>query len=126
MFDHPAAQHAAYATAQTAAPAVPADGKADHVLRIAPAKIELAPGHAISTLAYDGQFPGPMLRLHEGRRVVVDIHNDSDAPQVVHWHGLHLPAHREDAEAVVTEYNARLSAGGVVRLQTTAEVSFTD
>ena len=34
--------------------------------------------------------------------------------------------YREDAEAVVTEYNARLSAGGVVRLQTTAEVSFTD
>lgn len=106
--------------AMEAAPAVPADGKADHVLRIAPAKIELAPGHAISTLAYDGQFPGPMLRLHEGRRVVVDIHNDSDAPQVVHWHGLHLPA---EIDGAIEEGTPAIAPGGSRRIAFTPEQS---
>ena len=34
-----------------------------------------------------GQFPGPLLRLVEGRRVTVDVHNDTDTPELVHWHG---------------------------------------
>ena len=61
--------------------------RADHTLRIAAGRIELAPGHVVSTTTYEGQFPGPLLRLREGRRVVVDVHNDTDAPELIHWHG---------------------------------------
>ncbi|NVN38273.1 multicopper oxidase family protein [Komagataeibacter swingsii] len=67
-------------------------GKADHTLRIATGQVELAPGRIISTTLYNGQFPGPLLRLEEGRRSVIDIFNDTDTPELVHWHGQMIPS----------------------------------
>ncbi len=61
--------------------------KADHTLRIAAGLVELSPTHIVSTTLYNGQFPGPLLRFKEGQRVTVDIHNDTDTPELVHWHG---------------------------------------
>jgi FtsP/CotA-like multicopper oxidase with cupredoxin domain len=61
--------------------------KADYTLRIATGLVELSPEHIVSTTLYNGQFPGPLVRLKEGQRVVVDIHNDTDVPELVHWHG---------------------------------------
>ena len=72
---------------RTAAPA----GPADHTIRLASGLVELAPDKIISTTTYNGQFPGPLLRLTEGRPVVVDIHNDTDTPEQLHWHGLKIP-----------------------------------
>ena len=66
--------------------------KADYTLRIGTGLVELAPGHIISTTLYNDQFPGPLLRLKEGQRVVVDIHNDTDTPELVHWHGQMIPS----------------------------------
>ncbi|HUY34759.1 MAG TPA: multicopper oxidase domain-containing protein [Pirellulales bacterium] len=66
--------------------------KADYTLRIATGLVELSPGHIVSTTLYNGQFPGPLLRFTEGRRVVVDIHNDTDTPELVHWHGQMIPS----------------------------------
>ena len=51
-----------------------------------------APDHIVSTTLYNGQFPGPLLRFKEGQRVVVDIHNDTDTPELVHWHGQLIPS----------------------------------
>ena len=42
------------AGAVTAAP----QSKADYALRIAKARVDLGPEHAISTTTYNGQFPG--------------------------------------------------------------------
>jgi FtsP/CotA-like multicopper oxidase with cupredoxin domain len=61
--------------------------KADYTLRIATGLVELSPDHIVSTTLYNGQFPGPLLRLKEGQRVIVDIHNETDVPELVHWHG---------------------------------------
>ncbi len=61
--------------------------KADHTLRIATGLVELAPDHIVSTTLYNGQFPGPLLRFKEGQRTVVDVYNDTDTPELVHWHG---------------------------------------
>ena len=60
---------------------------ADYTLRIKASPIELAPRRIISTITYNGQFPGPLLRLKEGRQVTVDIYNDTDTPEQLHWHG---------------------------------------
>jgi FtsP/CotA-like multicopper oxidase with cupredoxin domain len=60
---------------------------ADYTLRIATGPAELAPEHIVSTTLYNGQFPGPLLRFKEGRRVIVDLYNDTDTPELVHWHG---------------------------------------
>ena len=68
------------------------DEKPDHTLRIATGLIELAPEHIVSTTLYNGQFPGPLLRFTEGKRVVIDVHNDTDTPELVHWHGQTIPS----------------------------------
>ena len=60
---------------------------ADYTIRIAATPLEIAPDHIISAIAYNGQFPGPLLRFHEGQRVTVDIINETPTPEQLHWHG---------------------------------------
>jgi FtsP/CotA-like multicopper oxidase with cupredoxin domain len=67
-------------------------GKADYTLRIGTGLVELAPDHIVSTTLYNGQFPGPLLRFNEGQPVIVDIHNNTDTPELVHWHGQMIPS----------------------------------
>jgi FtsP/CotA-like multicopper oxidase with cupredoxin domain len=64
----------------------------DITLRIAPISLEIGPGKTIQTTAYNGSVPGPILRLREGKPVTVDVFNETDIPEVVHWHGQFLPA----------------------------------
>jgi FtsP/CotA-like multicopper oxidase with cupredoxin domain len=66
--------------------------KADYSLRIASQPIELAPNRIVSVTAYNGQFPGPLLRFREGVTVSVDVHNDTDTPEQLHWHGQLIPS----------------------------------
>jgi len=80
------------------------EAQADYTLRIANSRIELAPGHTISTKAYNGQFPGPLVRLTEGRRVTVDVFNDTDVPEQFHWHGQTLPVDVDGAAEEGTPY----------------------
>ena len=72
--------------------AVEQDGSAaDYTLRIATGPVEIAPKRIVSATTYNGQFPGPLLRLKEGQPVTVDIHNDTDTPEQLHWHGQMVP-----------------------------------
>jgi FtsP/CotA-like multicopper oxidase with cupredoxin domain len=71
--------------------------QADYTLRIAPGSVELSPGHVVSTTLYNGQFPGPLLRFTEGKRAIVDIFNDTDTPEVAHWHGQMLASEVDGA-----------------------------
>ena len=66
--------------------------KADYTLRIGTGLVELAPDHIVSTALYNGQFPGPLLRFKEEQQVIVDIRNDTDTPELVHWHGQMIPS----------------------------------
>jgi FtsP/CotA-like multicopper oxidase with cupredoxin domain len=68
------------------------DGPADYTLTIATKPIELAPNRIISVTTYNGQFPGPLLRLKEGERVTIDVRNDTDTPEQLHWHGQFVSA----------------------------------
>ncbi len=79
-------------------------GAADHTIRIGSGLVELAPDKIIATTTYNGQFPGPLLRFTEGKRVVVDIHNDTDIPEQLHWHGLRLPVDVDGAAEEGTPY----------------------
>jgi FtsP/CotA-like multicopper oxidase with cupredoxin domain len=74
-----------------------AAAKADHTIRITPTNLELAPGRTISTTAYNGTAPGPVLRLREGRPVTINVINDGGYDNLVHWHGLYLPARQDGA-----------------------------
>jgi FtsP/CotA-like multicopper oxidase with cupredoxin domain len=75
-----------------------ASTKADFTLRIAPVSVELAPGQTIRTVAYNGRVPGPVLRMKEGKRISVDVFNDTDVPELVHWHGQQVSAEADGAE----------------------------
>jgi FtsP/CotA-like multicopper oxidase with cupredoxin domain len=57
-------------------------------LKIGSASVELAPGIVVKTWGYNGVAPGPMLRVREGQPVEIAVHNASDHPELVHWHGL--------------------------------------
>jgi FtsP/CotA-like multicopper oxidase with cupredoxin domain len=66
-------------------------------LEIAPFTFEPSPKHRIRTFAYNNQIPGPLLRLRQGRPTTVSIHNATDHPEIVHWHGLFLPSEIDGA-----------------------------
>jgi len=83
-----------------------ASPRADHTLRIANGLVELSPDHIVSTTLYNGQFPGPLLRFKEGERVSVDVYNDTDTPELVHWHGQMIPSEVDGAAEEGTPYIA--------------------
>ena len=87
--------------------------KVDYTLRIGTGLVELAPDHIVSTTLYNGQFPGPLLRFTEGQRVVVDVHNDTDTPELVHWHGQMIPS---DVDGAAEEGSPFIPAHAVRRI----------
>jgi len=54
--------------------------------------VELGPHRTISTIGYNGRVPAPIIRLREGRPIVVALINDTDTPELVHWHGQLVPS----------------------------------
>jgi FtsP/CotA-like multicopper oxidase with cupredoxin domain len=59
----------------------------DYILRISASPVEIAKKHIVSTITYNGQFPGPLLRFKEGQPATVEVHNGTDTPEQLHWHG---------------------------------------
>ena len=73
-------------------------GTPDVTLRIADVTVEVAPGHVVSTTAYNGTAPGPLIRLRESVPVTVEIFNDTDHEEYVHWHGFEIPGEMDGTE----------------------------
>src|SRR5260370_15451838 len=75
-----------------AAPALAGDPTpADITLRISEINAEIGPGHVVRTTAYNGEAPGPLLRMTAGTPATVEVIKETRRPELVHWHGLHLP-----------------------------------
>jgi len=87
----PGVHKAAQTASMNPAPDTAEQGPADYTLRIAATPIEIAPKKILSAITYNGQFPGPLLRFKEGQQVTVDIFNDTDTPEQLHWHGQLVP-----------------------------------
>ena len=100
----------------------PPFGKADHSLRIEPCTLEIGPGVTVKTLAYNGQVPGPLLRLREGVPVTIDVTNASEGPDLVHWHGLAIDSLNDGA---MEEGSPMISAGSTHRYVFTPKPSGT-
>jgi len=79
---------------------------ADYDLTIAVKPIELAPNRIISATTYNGQFPGPLLRFAEGQQVTIDVHNQTDTPEQLHWHGQFVSADVDGAAEEGTPFIA--------------------
>jgi FtsP/CotA-like multicopper oxidase with cupredoxin domain len=93
---------------------------ADYTLRIATGLVELSPEHIVSTTLYNGQFPGPLVRLTEGKWVIVDIYNDTDTAEQLHWHGQFVPTEIDGAAEEGTPY---IPAHGTRRIAFTPKPS---
>ncbi|GGG92170.1 multicopper oxidase family protein [Silvibacterium dinghuense] len=108
----------AMTAALAAAARLRAQQTADVTLEIAPLKLEIAPGKTISTLAYNGRVPGPLIRWPEGKAITMDVHNRTDIPEIVHWHGLWIPA---DQDGAMEEGSPMIAPGGERRYHFTPE-----
>ncbi len=95
-----------------AAGPTPAQSKPDYTLKIEPCSVELAPGVVVKTTAYNGQVPGPLLRLREGVPVTIDVTNASANPDIVHWHGLGIDSLNDGA---MEEGSPMIAPGGLLR-----------
>jgi FtsP/CotA-like multicopper oxidase with cupredoxin domain len=53
---------------------------------------ELQPGVLVKAWAYNGQVPGPEIRVREGDHVRITLINHLPVGTTIHWHGLNVPA----------------------------------
>lgn len=47
-------------------------------------------GHPFAMYGFNGQVPGPLIRVPQNATIIVRFHNRIDIPSVVHWHGVRL------------------------------------
>ena len=52
---------------------------------------QIMPGVTVRAWAYDGQVPGPELRVREGDRVRITLVNRLPVGTTIHWHGIDVP-----------------------------------
>lgn len=69
-------------------------------------------GKEIAMYGYNGQIPGPLLRVKQGSAFTVNVTNSIDLPTSIHWHGLRID-------------NANDGAVGVTQNEIAAGDSFT-
>lgn len=69
-----------------------ADGVREIRMAAAPGQASLVGSNPpTEVLGYDGQVPGPTLRLQQGEPVRIIVENRLDQDTTVHWHGIRLP-----------------------------------
>ncbi len=73
-------------------------------------KWNILPDVQVGAYAYNGQVPGPEIRVTEGDKIRVIVHNHLPEPTSIHWHGLQIP-NNMDGVADVTQ--PPIAAGGV-------------
>jgi FtsP/CotA-like multicopper oxidase with cupredoxin domain len=61
---------------------------------------------------FNGQSPGPMIRVDQNSQIVVNFTNALDQPTSIHWHGVRLD-NRYDGTPMVTQ--AAIAPGGTFR-----------
>ena len=90
----------------------PVESKPDYTLNIEPCSVSWAGGVTVKTTAYNGQVPGPLLRLREGDPVIIDVTNSSANADIVHWHGLAIDSLNDGA---MEEGSPMIPPGGKLR-----------
>jgi FtsP/CotA-like multicopper oxidase with cupredoxin domain len=97
-----------------------AEAAADYTIHIKAAAIEIAPNQILSTITYNGQLPGPLIRFQEGREATVDILNHTDTPEQLHWHGQKVST---DVDGAAEEGTPYIPANGQRRITFTPNPS---
>jgi FtsP/CotA-like multicopper oxidase with cupredoxin domain len=67
------------------------DGVKVFALDAAVVRWTILPGVTVDAYAFNGQVPGPRIRVRQGDRVRIDVTNHLPETTTTHWHGLVLP-----------------------------------
>jgi FtsP/CotA-like multicopper oxidase with cupredoxin domain len=80
------------------------DAKGVKVFRLSTGIVRwpILPDVTVGAYAYNGQVPGPLVRVTQGDRVRMIVKNELPEPTSVHWHGIRLP-NDQDGAADVTQ-----------------------
>ena len=95
---------------------------ADLRLTLETCNLEIGKGIVIPTTAYNGQVPGPTLRLRRGKTIHIDVTNASAREDLVHWHGLRTDTRNDGA---VEEGSPLIQRGETLRYTLTPDPSGT-
>jgi FtsP/CotA-like multicopper oxidase with cupredoxin domain len=57
--------------------------------KIAP--VTIGPGTQVEAWTYNGDIPGPLIRVRVGDRLIVHFTNNLPEPTTLHWHGIRVP-----------------------------------
>ena len=83
-------------------PTILADGTKQYDLTIAITPWEVEAGRFVDAWSYNGQVPGPAIRVDDGDRVSVTVHNELPMGTDVHFHGV-LLENQMDGVAPLTQ-----------------------
>jgi FtsP/CotA-like multicopper oxidase with cupredoxin domain len=78
------------------------DGVREFDLTCGKVRWEVTPGQLFDAEAYNGQVPGPLMRMTEGERIRVRVKNDLADSTAVHWHGQRVP-NSQDGVPFITQ-----------------------
>jgi FtsP/CotA-like multicopper oxidase with cupredoxin domain len=78
------------------------DGAKVFELEAGVAQWNILPDVKVEAYAFNGQVPGPRIRVTEGERIRIKVTNRLPEPTTVHWHGLILP-NAMDGPAKITQ-----------------------
>ena len=92
----------------------------DYRIEISEIEWELSPRKKIRTSAYNGEIPGKVLRVTEGKPVAIEIVNRLDRAEIVHWHGQWIPV---EADGSMEEGSPMIPPGGRSLIHFTPEPS---
>lgn len=67
------------------------DGVKEFTLTAEPIRWQYANGKTITAWAYNGQIPGPEIRVTEGDKVRIKLVNKLPKATTIHWHGIDVP-----------------------------------
>lgn len=67
------------------------NGVKEYHLKAEKLQWELEPGKSAEAWVYNGQLPGPQIRVREGDRVRIVLQNELDESTAMHFHGVELP-----------------------------------
>lgn len=86
-------------------------------ITLTPTLVRKAIGATTVTMyGYNGQIPGPLLRVRQGSTFTVDVTNAIDLPTSIHWHGVRV-ANANDGTVDVTQ--PAIEPGGTFRYAVT-------
>ena len=72
-------------------PTILADGTKQFTLTTKVVDWEIEPGKKVSAWTYNGQVPGPTIKVNPGDKVSIVLHNELPQSTAIHFHGIETP-----------------------------------